>query len=65
MARLALGRPLSQAHPTLMVDNALPPGRHRFRLVVTDKAGNDSAPDEIVITVRPVPPRHERAGERR
>jgi len=60
VARLAIGQPLSQPHPMLTVENALQPGRHRFRLVVTDNAGNESAPDEIVIIVRPAPPRHER-----
>jgi len=60
MALLVIGRPLAQAEPTLTVENALRPGRHRFRLVVTDKAGNDSAPDEIVVLVRPAPPQRER-----
>ena len=60
MALLVIGRPLAQSGPSLTIENALRPGRHLFRLVVTDKAGNDSAPDEIVVTVRPAPPARER-----
>lgn len=31
----------------------LPPGRYRFELVVTDTAGNDSAPAQVEVIVEP------------
>ena len=37
------------------VDPGLPPGVHRFRLVVIDAKGNSSAPDETLIEVRAAP----------
>ena len=37
---------------TINPENPLPVGRHRFRLVVTDEAGNVSAPDEVDVIVR-------------
>lgn len=36
------------------VENALPPGRHRFRLTVLDSAKNESEPAFITITVNEV-----------
>lgn len=36
---------------TLTPNNALPLGRHTFRLVVVDDSGNVSAPDEVVVIV--------------
>ncbi len=36
---------------TITQDSPLKPGRHRFRLVVTDDAGNISIPDEIQVIV--------------
>ena len=36
---------------TLSTDNALPLGRHTFRLVVVDDSGNTSIPDEVIVIV--------------
>ncbi|HET9638538.1 MAG TPA: hypothetical protein VFP12_04955 [Allosphingosinicella sp.] len=36
------------------VENALPPGRHRFRLTVLDSAKNESEPAFILVTVNEV-----------
>jgi hypothetical protein len=36
---------------TISANNPLALGRHRFRLVVTDDAGNVSAPDEVELIV--------------
>ncbi|MCB1942934.1 MAG: hypothetical protein H6942_03645 [Candidatus Accumulibacter sp.] len=36
---------------TLSATNALPLGRHTFRLVVVDDSGNASIPDEVVVIV--------------
>lgn len=59
MATLTPGQPLTVESPELLVENALPAGRYRFQLVVTDDGGNDSDPAELVVTVRgPIrPPR--------
>lgn len=65
MPVLTIGQPLETRRPTLLVENKLAAGSHRFALVVVDDAGNQSAPDELVVTVRrvlapppaPVPPR--------
>ena len=36
---------------TIAAANPLPIGRQRFRLIVTDDAGNTSRPDEVVIII--------------
>lgn len=36
---------------TVDATNPLPPGRHRFRLVVEDDAGNQSEPSEVEVLV--------------
>lgn len=55
MAEFIVNQDIKTAEPTIKVtiapDNPLKPGRHRFRLVVTDDAGNISMPDEIVVIV--------------
>lgn len=62
MPVLTPGQPVKLDQPMLLVENRLQPGRYRFQLVVTDNAGNDSAPTELVVTVSqpaptPTPPR--------
>ncbi|MCA1568395.1 MAG: PASTA domain-containing protein [Acidobacteria bacterium] len=42
--------PITTDAPTIEVE-ALPPGRHRFQLVVVDDSGNRSQPDAVVVTV--------------
>ena len=36
---------------TISAESALPVGRHRFRLIVTDDSGNASRPDEVDVIV--------------
>ena len=36
---------------TVNPEKPLPVGRHRFRLVVFDDAGNESKPDEVIVFV--------------
>ena len=55
MPVLTVGQPLESRRPTLLVENKLAAGPHRFALVVIDDAGNESAPDVLVITVRRAP----------
>jgi len=52
---LARNTTLETAEPRLQVTEALAPGRHRFQLVVTDDAGNQSDPAliEVVVVARP------------
>ncbi len=58
MPALTPGQPVTVATPELLVENRFAPGRHRFELVVTDEAGLESLPFELVVTVRrPVIPR--------
>ncbi|HQC95210.1 MAG TPA: hypothetical protein PK306_05840, partial [Aquabacterium sp.] len=52
MAVLPLGRPLESKAATLLVENKLAAGQHRFALVVIDGDGNESAPDVLTVTVR-------------
>lgn len=61
MPVLTPGKPIEQAGPRLLIENRLKPGRYRFQLVVTDTAGLESAPAELVVTVNepapaPTPP---------
>jgi hypothetical protein len=58
MPRLARNRVVQQATPTLVVENRLRAGRHRFALVVVDDAGRTSAPDVLLIAVTTAPLRH-------
>ena len=51
MARFAINQTLVTREPRVVVDAGLRPGLHRFRLVVTDDAGNDSRPDEVLVQV--------------
>lgn len=51
MPVLAPDKPVTVGDPVLLVENRLKPGRYRFQLVVTDTAGLESAPAELVVTV--------------
>lgn len=51
MARFAINQTLVTREPRIVVDAGLRPGLHRFRLVVSDDAGNASRPDEVVVQV--------------
>jgi hypothetical protein len=60
MPVMAPNQPIEVRTPTLLVENALAAGRHRFALVVVDQRG-ESRPDIIEVEVRrgrltPVPP---------
>ena len=50
MARFEPGRPIETDEDSILVED-LPLGPHVFRLVVTDRDGNRSEPDEIEVTV--------------
>jgi DNA-binding beta-propeller fold protein YncE len=55
MPRFNPNVPISTTTPTIVVED-MPPGQHRFQLVVEDEAGNRSAPDTRFVTVaQPVP----------
>ena len=60
MARFALNQTIETAEPTIAVDPGLPPGRHRFQLVVIDDAGRRSRPVEAIVEIQreivPPPP---------
>jgi hypothetical protein len=56
MAEFRLNRPVTTRDPRVVVDAGLPAGRHTFELVVTDAAGNRSAPARLIVVVRPPPP---------
>ena len=51
MPVMAPNQPIEVRTPTLLVENALATGRHRFALVVVDQRG-ESRPDIIEIEVR-------------
>lgn len=51
MPALSPGKPVTVREPVLLVENEFKPGRYRFELVVTDTAGLESAPAEIVVSV--------------
>jgi len=56
MPTLELQQPFETTEPRLRVENILLPGRHRFRLIVVDDDGIESAPvDTLVTIVGPVP----------
>jgi hypothetical protein len=54
MAVLPIGKPLESKRATLLVENRLAAGQHRFALVVVDNDGNESAADVLTVTVRAV-----------
>ncbi len=54
MTALATGVPYVTDAAVIEVENALKPGRHRFRLTVLDGAKNESDPAFIVVTVSEV-----------
>ncbi len=54
MPVLAVGKPLDSKLATLLVENKLAAGQHRFALVVVDNDGNESAADVLTVTVRAV-----------
>jgi hypothetical protein len=60
MARFVLNQTIETADPTIAVDPGLPPGRHRFQLVVIDDAGRRSRPVEAIVEIQreivPPPP---------
>lgn len=55
MATFVTGVPVSTTDPRIEVTvspaDALPVGRHRFQLIVTDDAGNESAPAVVDVVV--------------
>ena len=51
MPVMAPNQPIEVRTPTLLVENALAAGRHRFALVVIDQRG-ESRPDIIEVEVR-------------
>lgn len=52
MPILAQGKPLDSQRPSVLVENPLAIGRHRFALTVVDGDGKESLPDELVVEVR-------------
>ena len=60
MAQFVAGEPHTTEVPRIVVDAGLPPGLHRFRLVVANDAGRSSPADEVTVqivqeTVQPTP----------
>ncbi len=51
--RFVLNRPVTTSEPTVVVENGLAVGRHRFRLEVIDESGNRSKPADIDVIVSP------------
>lgn len=51
MTQFVIGQAVTTNVPRVLVDAGLPAGRHRFRLVVVDSAGNRSQPDDRVVQV--------------
>jgi len=52
MPILTTGRPFDAERPSVLVENPLAVGRHRFALTVVDGEGNESLPDELLLEVR-------------
>ena len=52
MPRFVPGRAVVTDDPVVEVEGPLPPGRHRFQLVVVDELGNESEPAVVVVMVR-------------
>lgn len=46
------GQPFDSERPSVLVENPLAIGRHRFALTVVDGDGNESQPDELLLEVR-------------
>jgi hypothetical protein len=55
MARFNVGQTLETRAPTIVVDQGLAPGRHRFQVVVFDEAGHRSKPDTVAVEIQPAP----------
>lgn len=51
MARFEIGTTIATTEPFIVIDAGLPSGRHRFQLVVEDAAGNQSRPDQVIVTL--------------
>lgn len=51
MPQLAPNQPLEQGTGTLLVENRLAAGRHRFSLVVVDDRGRTSEAALLIVTV--------------
>ena len=51
MTTLVAGTLFRSRDPTLMVENKLEPGAWIFRLVVVDNEGNESAPQDLTVSV--------------
>lgn len=51
--RFTPNQPVTLRQPTVVVDPGLPPGRHRFQLVVVGASGRRSQPVEVVVVVSP------------
>jgi hypothetical protein len=51
--RFEPNKPFETPKSAVVVDEGLPPGRHRFQLVVVNNAGAASKPVEVIVTVEP------------
>jgi len=56
MSTLPEGKPKTTASPHFTIDPGLPPGRHRFQLVVIDASGNRSRADTVTVRILKAPP---------
>jgi hypothetical protein len=59
MTTFTINKPVITTTPTVVVDAGLPPGEHRFQLVVIDSGKLRSKPNVAVVTVQhaaPPPP---------
>lgn len=54
MAKFISDQPIETKEPQIVVDPGLKPGVYRFQLVVIDEQGNESAPAEIQVQIRPI-----------
>lgn len=52
MTQFITGQTVAQSDPVVVVDPSLPPGMHRFQLVVVDDSGNLSEPTFIEVIVQ-------------
>jgi hypothetical protein len=55
-------RPTEVTTPLIVVDGGLPPGRHRFQLVVVTGDGRRSRPADVIVTVTGAVPARGDAG---
>jgi hypothetical protein len=60
--RFQPNRPIETTSSSVVVDAGLPPGRHRFQLVVVSDDGRRSRPADVVVTVTGTPPDRGGAG---